>query len=276
MKNQDFWSISYINTVGFPQDKLKLHSHTFNELSLIVRGDIKYVSDNMNTHVQGKSLIFSKAYQLHNPYVSQDKPYERYQIAFGYDLIDDKIANKLLATDSFIVSLTEEDFEELYCYIHQLYVDSDAANEESFQKRYFLLNAVFTKIIQLHQTLKPAGPLTKTYINDVLVYLEQAYAEKIMAEELASRFFVSRSKLFQDFHKQTGITLSNYINMIRVKNAKNYLQQGYSVTYTAELCGFANSGHFIKVFSSYNGTTPLKYQQSCGLKHMNDKTPNPL
>jgi hypothetical protein len=58
--------------------------------------------------------------------------------------------------------------------------------------------------------------------------------------------------------------------MIRVKNAKNYLQRRYSVSYTAELCGFSNRGHFIKVFSSCNGTTPLKYQQSCGLKHIND------
>ena len=267
MKKWDVWDVSYINTKGSLSeytDYKTLHAHSFDEISLIIQGDIKYISDNLNSHVQGKSLIFSKAYQLHNPYVEKDKPYERYQIYFKHQWLNDMIiTNKMSQMDSFIISPSEEDFEELLSYMKLMHGDLNKNNETAELRRGLLLSAFFTKVIDVYQNYSiNYTQITKTYINDVLAYIEKNYSKKLVAGEVAAYFFVSRTKLLSDFKQQTGMTLLNYINLIRIKNAKEYIRKGYSVTATAELCGFSNSGHFIKMFTGYNNITPLKYQKA--------------
>lgn len=263
MKKWDVWDVGYNNTIGYERDYKSLHAHSFDEVSLIIQGDIKYISDSVNARVRGRSLIFSKAYQLHNPYVAQDKPYERYQIYFRQQWLNDLIiTNNLSRMESFIVSLEDEEFDELLKYMQILYGDKHKEDELSLLKRSFLLSAFFAKIIDIYQNSQHnCTQITKTYIGDVLLYIEQNYSKKLTAADIASHFFVSRTKLMQDFHRQTGITLSKYINLIRIKYAKEFIKKGYSVVSTAELCGFSNSGHFIKMFSAYNNITPLKYQK---------------
>lgn len=264
MKNWDIWGSNYVNSIGFERDYRRLHSHDYDEVSLIIQGDIKYVSDSINAHVTGKSLIFSKAYHLHNPYVCQDKPYERYQISFRHSWLDERIiANERSNMESFIVSLDNDDFNEIFGYMQQLYKESQKNDELTELKRKFLLNSLFVKIIDVYvNSSHDCNQITKTYISDVLMYVEHNYEKKLLAEDVAACFFVSRTKFMQDFRSQTGMTFLNYINLIRIKHAKEYLRNGYSVTATAELCGFSNSGHLIKVFSDLNNTTPLKYQKS--------------
>lgn len=268
MKKWDVWDVSYVNTIGYERDYRILHSHCFDEISLIIQGDIKYISDSVSGHVKGKSLIFSKAYQLHNPYVCQDKPYQRYQIAFRHQWLDDLIlTDNLSQMESFIISLSDEEFDGLLKYMELLHMDAHKEDNLSMLRRAFLLSAFFTKVMDVYRNSRHNyTQITKTYINEVLLYIEKNYSIKLTSDGIASHFFVSRTKLMRDFRMQTGMTLLNYINLIRIKHAKEFIKQGYSVTATAELCGFSNSGHFIKMFSAYNNITPLKYQKAYNME----------
>ena len=58
------------------------------------------------------------------------------------------------------------------------------------------------------------------------------------------------------FKKQTGESLLEYINAVRVKEAQILLEQGISVVETAQKVGFRNSGAFIRVFKKKTGITP--------------------
>ena len=54
MEKWDVWDVSYINTAGSESgytDHKTLHAHSFDEISLIIQGDIKYISDNLNLFV---------------------------------------------------------------------------------------------------------------------------------------------------------------------------------------------------------------------------------
>ena len=103
--------------------------------------------------------------------------------------------------------------------------------------------------------------MTGTYINEVIYYIENHFDEHILSEDLATRFFVSRTKLMNDIKKTNGLTVNAFFTLTRLKNAKKYLDMGYSVCKTAELTGYSSSRHFINVSVSHNNITPLKYQQ---------------
>ena len=257
-------NIEYYKGIGFPKDKKSLHSHTFDEISLISSGEITYISDDIITKVSGKSLICSKAYHLHNPYISPDTLYERYQIFVHFENLYDAIpAVYSMSTPSFIAPLTDDEYSELYHYfflLKSVYVSP--YTEDSVLRAKLILGVLYMKIYDIFSKtdLTPVK-LTGTYINDVISFIELHYAEKITLENLASEFFVSRTKLAGVFKKTTGMTVNSFHILTRLKNAKFMLESGLSVTETAERCGFTSSAYFINTFVAHNKITPYKYRQ---------------
>ena len=98
MINPDYKTLSGLYSIehycgkGYPHDRKSLHLHTFDEISLIENGEITYISDTVSDKVSGKSLIYSKAYHLHNPYINPDKLYSRYQISVNSRAVMKSIA----------------------------------------------------------------------------------------------------------------------------------------------------------------------------------------
>ena len=257
-------NIEYFKGNGYQKDQRVLHSHSVDEISLIINGDITYISDDIITKVSGKSLICSKAYHLHNPYISPDCLYERYQLSVHFEHLYDTLpAIYQMSTPSFIAPLSDEDFRDLSDYISILdRMYKNTKLESDVLKKNLVLGALYIKINEIFKTtdLTPVK-LTGTYINDVISYIELHYAEKITLEDLASVFYISRTKLSTDFKKTTGMTINSFHTLTRLKNAKLFLETGMSVTETAEKCGFATSGYFINTFVAHNKLTPFKYRQ---------------
>ena len=257
-------NIEYFKGNGYQKDQRVLHSHSVDEISLIINGDITYISDDIITKVSGKSLICSKAYHLHNPYISPDCLYERYQLSVHFEHLYDTLpAIYQMSTPSFIAPLSDEDFRDLSDYISILdRMYKNTKLEADVLKKNLVLGALYIKINEIFKTtdLTPVK-LTGTYINDVISYIELHYAEKITLEDLASVFYISRTKLSTDFKKTTGMTINSFHTLTRLKNAKLFLETGMSVTETAEKCGFATSGYFINTFVAHNKLTPFKYRQ---------------
>ena len=257
-------NIEYFKGNGFQKDQKILHSHSVDEISLIVNGDITYISDDIITKVSGKSLICSKAYHLHNPYIAPDCLYERYQLSVHFENLYDTIPEIYQkSTPSFIAPLSDEDFRDLTDYfsiLDRMYKKTPL--EVDILKKNLVLGALYIKINEIFKTtdLTPVK-LTGTYINDVISYIELHYSEKITLEDLANIFYVSRTKLSTDFKKTTGMTVNSFHTLTRIKNAKLFLETGFSVSETAEKCGFTSSGYFINTFVSHNRITPFKYRQ---------------
>lgn len=61
----------------------------------------------------------------------------------------------------------------------------------------------------------------------------------------------------------TGMTPSEYINQIRVEHAAHLLRSGErSVEDICDVCGFANTSYFYRLFRQQYGTTPRRYRIS--------------
>lgn len=88
------------------------------------------------------------------------------------------------------------------------------------------------------------------YMLNVLSYLNSNYDKKIVASELAKRFYVSRTTLLTGFKAYTGMPLGEYLTRLR---------HGSTVQAAAEQCGFCDSSGLIRVFKRHYGTSPHRY-----------------
>ena len=76
-------------------------------------------------------------------------------------------------------------------------------------------------------------------------------------EDAAKLMHMSDAYFSRFFRKTTGVTFSQYLNYVRVRNAMRLLRAGgVSVTEISERCGFGTVRSFNRTFKEFTGYTP--------------------
>ena len=84
-------------------------------------------------------------------------------------------------------------------------------------------------------------------------------------EEIAASTYLSKTYLSSLFKKETGYSISEYINIVRIERSKSLLlEENISIIDIANLCGFEDQSYFTKVFKHIVGITPKKYRENRG------------
>ena len=107
------------------------------------------------------------------------------------------------------------------------------------------------KTVVLHQ------PLSKA-----LDFIEAHYAEPLTLPTVAKAAGLSVSRLAHVFKAHVGMSVTAYLNMVRVKWAEYYLANSQTrVSETAFQVGFGNLSHFNHVFRQATGLSPTQYRR---------------
>lgn len=94
-------------------------------------------------------------------------------------------------------------------------------------------------------------------IKQAVAYIHGNYAEKLNLDTLAAQVGFSKYYFARRFKKVTGMTVVEYINLIRCRNAQGLLEQKQcSVQQAAVRCGFENASYFSKTFRAVMGVLP--------------------
>ena len=93
-------------------------------------------------------------------------------------------------------------------------------------------------------------------------YLEQNYCNKILLEDLANSFYISKYHLCREFKKLFGTTVQDYITMKRITHAKELLRfTRLSIEEIAADAGYPDSSYFNKVFQKSEGMTASEFKK---------------
>lgn len=93
-------------------------------------------------------------------------------------------------------------------------------------------------------------------------YILENYNDPDLNISITSQYFaLTPAYLSSAYKKQTGESLLEYINKVRIDNAKRLLTENYSVAEVSEMAGFRDSGTFIRVFKKKVGMTPGQYKK---------------
>lgn len=105
-------------------------------------------------------------------------------------------------------------------------------------------------------------PAPNTHFTACIEILHREYHEPLNAAILAERVGVSEPTVYRMFQKYLGISLTDYLNSIRVSAVCGYLENtDYSIIEISSICGFSSLSNFYRVFNLYKGQTPKEYRK---------------
>ena len=99
-------------------------------------------------------------------------------------------------------------------------------------------------------------------IRKALLYVESSIGGELTLSRLASEIGLNPSYLSDLFKKETGRTLTEHVNLLRISRARRMLRETtLQVQAVAQNCGIHDVNYFSKVFKKYTGKTPLQYRK---------------
>lgn len=157
--------------------------------------------------------------------------------------------------------------------VHPLHIDS--------------ISSRFARKIELCATIKALESLRKEMVHrycllvqnhslkgysllvrEVLIRIDTDLTADLSLYAQAKLLNVNSSYLSTLFKKETGITLTEYVNKKRIKYAVFLLNTtGLQIQMIAQHCGIPDVNYFIKTFKKYIGKTPKEYRDSVNSKN---------
>lgn len=116
-----------------------------------------------------------------------------------------------------------------------------------------LLEKICEKIVLLEKEASQDRSLSKK----IRKYISENYMDPDLNISITSQHFdMTPNYLSLIYKKQTGGSLLDYINTMRLERGRKLLESGKSVVEAAEQTGFRDSGTFIRAFKKKYGITP--------------------
>lgn len=152
--------------------------------------------------------------------------------------------------------------------VHPVYLDSVSstfANKiETVESVDIALNLMpdmfrsYCRIVRKH-SMKDYSPLTQRAIT----FIDTDLAADLSLRTISQALNISSSYLSTSFKKETGQTITDYINRRRISHAKHLLRStALQVQTIAQQCGIFDVHYFSKVFKRIVGITPKQYRQN--------------
>ena len=107
-------------------------------------------------------------------------------------------------------------------------------------------------------SLKNYSFLIRKAIEYIRFHLEQ----ELNLETISAAIHCSTFELSRKFKKETGQTLTDYINTLRINEAIYIMEnRNFTITDIAYMVGFNDVNYFTKVFKKIKGMTPSAYRK---------------
>lgn len=104
--------------------------------------------------------------------------------------------------------------------------------------------------------------LPHDFVGSVVAYINENYAVIDNIAQIAEQFYVSKYHLCRVFKNAMQVTLIEYLNQIRLKNARQLLALSeQEIGKIAELCGYHSVAYFSNLFRKEVHHTPSDYRR---------------
>lgn len=119
-------------------------------------------------------------------------------------------------------------------------------------------------LVQQTQDMAQSSAASADHIvSSVQAYISAHYGEQLSLDQLAQQFYLSSSYLSRLFKRETGTTLTTYLQNVRIEAAKNLLRTTALKSYeVAERVGINDPVYFSRIFKKITGLKPKDYRHS--------------
>lgn len=147
--------------------------------------------------------------------------------------------------------------------ITELYKTASSANHTKNLSCSSLVYSILIDILRFASTTQNTS-ITEKYnrITPVLDYINEHYTEQLALQRLAEVAELTPQYLCSAFKKFTSQTLSEYINMIRIRKSKEYLlyERKMQIKEIAHIVGFNDVSYFCSMFRKIENMSPMEFR----------------
>lgn len=104
--------------------------------------------------------------------------------------------------------------------------------------------------------------LEDNIVRDIKKLLLSRIFGNVTLDEICKNVYYSKTYVNTLMKKNTGYTVKQYYNLLKINEAKELLKQGLSVAAISDKLCFESPNYFSKVFIRYTGTTPSKFKNT--------------
>jgi len=279
----------YINKVT-EKSKSHLHAHDFIEIAYVASGEgIHRIGDKEYSVSRGDLFIIN--YDVPHEFRSFPEPEKPglvvYNCIFKPEFIDYTLINcndfydithhflfqslfpyEDEEPDRIKISPDEcDEIENLYGKMLMEYTQMKAGYIEIIRAYTIELLVTIFRLLKARSNVEDKITVKrKQMIENVMRYLKENYNKNLKLEDLAMMYFFSRSYFCKLFREVTGMTVSEYIQKIRIQEACRLLRQTRkTVLEILQLVGYKDIKFFNNVFKRNTGETPGNYRKKYGV-----------
>lgn len=239
-----------------------LHSHPHYEIYFLVKGKRSFFLSNKMYSLEGPVVVIIPPYVMHK---TEGGPYERFNVyvtanylnGFQSKILKSKALDTLIPDDNQIERLTE--------ILEEMIAIKDSRYKVDITKTLFSYYAYLLDKLETED----AAPITTSADKKhslvtlkVIAYLNEHYREKLTLDDLAEKFFISKSSLNYNFKNAISSTPMDFLLSIRITAAKKLLlETNKSIQEISEECGFSSPNYFCLIFKRRELVSPATYRK---------------
>lgn len=243
---------------------IEFHAHDFLELYLFLDGSVTYyIEDQVYDLCPGDLLIIPPG-RMHRPVIANERAaYERMVLWVELDYIAriDSAAGELQAAlrgvgaNGYRVPLRGDDLIFAASLFRRIVKMERGGVFTSSAIRLYLKDA-----FEAYSLVEKEARGETAVIPQVIRYLTEHFREPLRLDDLAARFFISKSYLNRHFKAYTNATVYAYLMALRITHARRMLRAGATAAEAGRECGFSDYSTFYKAFKAQTGITPQEFK----------------
>jgi len=223
-----------------------LHWHFESEIIRIVKGSAKIKIGNSLFEAEKGDCFFCASEELH--YIISTKEAE-----IDIAIFDEKLCPEITEKHRLLSPKLPKDIpvKESFSDIKKELTEKDQFYRE------IINNKMENLIIDIFRKCEFENNDRKTSLQKALITKINNEYSFITFEDAVSYSGYSASHFSKIFKAFTGMTFSEYLNVIRIENAIILLRENLTMTSISQKCGFSTIRNFNRVFKKITGYSPL-------------------
>ena len=242
------------------------HYHEFCKLLLLVSGQGAYVVDGQRYLLQPGDAVLIGSRSVHRPELERNFTYERIIIYISPEYLAQvstencDLSQIFTGQQGHVLRPSENGRKRIFELAAEL--EQELSSQE-YGREILSSTALLRLLVEIGRRLQrkdiqsPQPVIPKNNrILDIMRHLDAHLAEDLDIDTLAEGFFISKYHMMRLFHRETGLTIHNYLTQRRLLRAKDLISGGMRATEACYRCGFRSYSSFTRSYGKHFGTTP--------------------
>lgn len=238
--------------------KFPNHFHEYYVIGFVESGKRRLTCKNREYIIDAGDLLLFNPLDNHACQQIDDKPLDWRSININVDVMRDTVGQ--ITGSGYLPKFTTtaaHHGEAVFSLreLHGLIMEQD----KGFEKEEIFFFLIEQLITEYTEPIKESLAEVSEEIHRACAYMENHFAKSITLDDLSKLSNVNKYTMLRNFTKQRGVTPYQYLETIRVGEAKKLLEKGADPLDVAMRTGFADQSHFTKFFKKLIGLTPKQY-----------------